>query len=368
MRVLVNISSLRVGGAEAMALALANGLDEAGVTVAIAGADGPLAERMAAGVKHLPLDNVNRLPLHAANQIRRRVDEFDPGVIHSHGAACAVAAALATRGADRPARVLTHHSRSFWRMSESVASRVLSRCADHFVAISGYKERQLLGWGVGEERVTHLPNFLDTRALETATGADERKNARDILGVDDETPVVCMAGRVIPAKGFDRFVAIVSRAATRWGRDVHGVVVGDGPALAGVKKTAEHASENAHFHFTGYVADVSPWLAACDAVLFPTSHPEVLPMFLIEAAAAARPAVCSAIDGNREVVTDGQTGVLVDGDDEAFAARLVSVLADDARRRELGEAARRRARDTYDTRVVVDRTMAVYETAIAHRV
>jgi len=412
MRVVIHISSLRVGGAEAVAVALANGLAEAGARVALAAADGPLAARVSERVERIPVDNVNRLPLHAINELRRCIEAFDPQVVHCHGAAGAVAVALATRGATRPVRILTHHSRTFWRVHERVAARVLARSADHFVAISHFKERQIRSWGVAPERITLLPNFLDTVAMAHDTDATVRQRTRFELGITDDTPVVCMAGRVIPAKGFDRFVSIVSRTAAQMHRRVVGVVVGDGSALGVVKKTAHELTAQPHsqadgqaeqraephvegqvrampvgnggtgiarvsagavppqrgassrFHFTGYVPDASPWLAACDAVLFPSSHPEVLPMFLIEAAAAGRPAVVSSIEGNREVVIDGETGMVVDGDDDAFAGTLSQLLADVERRRTLGESARRRAQRVYDTQVVVGKTLAVYENAV----
>ena len=65
-----------------------------------------------------------------------------------------------------------------------------------------------------------------------------------------------MAGRVIPAKGFDRFVRIISLAADSVESDVHGIALGDGPALGQVRDLAANIGAGATFHFPGYQADL----------------------------------------------------------------------------------------------------------------
>jgi glycosyltransferase involved in cell wall biosynthesis len=113
------------------------------------------------------------------------------------------------------------------------------------------------------------------------------------------------------------------------------------------------------------------WVGFCDDVpgLWRNSHIAVLPSWygegvpksLLEAAAAARPMVAVDGPGLREVVIDGETGLLVPPRDAgALADALARLLGDGALRRRMGEAARARAEQNFGDDTVVAATMTVY--------
>ena len=91
------------------------------------------------------------------------------------------------------------------------------------------------------------------------------------------------------------------------------------------------------------------------------SHREGLPRSAMEAAASALPIVATDIRGCREVVEDGRTGLLVPVRDPAALEAAIDRLAGDAEfRRRLGEAAAAKARDEFDQRRVIARTLDAY--------
>jgi glycosyltransferase involved in cell wall biosynthesis len=101
--------------------------------------------------------------------------------------------------------------------------------------------------------------------------------------------------------------------------------------------------------------------ACCSIAIVPSVWPEPFGTVAIEAMAAGRPVVASAVGGLREIVVQGETGVLVPpGDPAALAAALRELIADPARRARMGQAARRRARENYSAAAVVPRIEAVY--------
>lgn len=113
------------------------------------------------------------------------------------------------------------------------------------------------------------------------------------------------------------------------------------------------------------------WVGFCDDVpgLWRDSHIAVLPSWygegvpksLLEAAAAARPMVAVDGPGLREVVIDGETGLLVPPRDAgALADALARLVGDEALRRRMGDAARARAERNFGDDRVVAATMAVY--------
>lgn len=367
VNVLIFNSSLRVGGAESMSIALANALARAGATVSFASAGGPLRDNLDGAVGWHRVPNPNHAPLRSASALRTLLRERRPDVVHSHGGTCSLVAAMAVRGVHpRPARVLTHHSRIFRRAPAPVSAWLMRRCADRYVAISTDKLAALEEIGVPRERISLIPNFVDVDAVAARVGAVNRIAMRQSLGVPDDALVAVIAGRVLPEKGFDRFVRIVARAARALApRPVHGIAVGDGPFVEDVRRLAADESGAAVVHFPGYQRDVFPYLAVADVALFPTRHPEVLPMFLIECAAAGLPAVCSNIPGNRDIVAHERSGLLVDGDDDTWADLLAALLSDDARRAEMSRAGLAIARERFDERRVIAETLALYEAARA---
>jgi phosphatidylinositol alpha-1,6-mannosyltransferase len=89
---------------------------------------------------------------------------------------------------------------------------------------------------------------------------------------------------------------------------------------------------------------------ACDLVILPAlargEDPEGFGMVLLEAAAAAKPAVTTRVGGIPEAVEDGYSGVVVEpGDYDALANAVITLLTEEKTRKGMGEAARRRAHE-----------------------
>ena len=117
--------------------------------------------------------------------------------------------------------------------------------------------------------------------------------------------------------------------------------------------------------FAGYRADVPRLLRASSLAVLPT-RTEALPTTLIEAAACGLPVVATDVGGVPEVVSHGETGLLVPpGDPTALGDAIARLLADPARRAAMGAAARRTAVERFDMRVWAARLRAVYERALA---
>jgi glycosyltransferase involved in cell wall biosynthesis len=110
----------------------------------------------------------------------------------------------------------------------------------------------------------------------------------------------------------------------------------------------------------GHVTDVSKvWTRAHIAVL--PSRREGLPLSLLEAAACGRPMIATDVPGCREVVRDGETGLLVPLDNSARLADAIHELASDpARRAHMGAAARARVERDFSVRIISEQITAIY--------
>ena len=92
-----------------------------------------------------------------------------------------------------------------------------------------------------------------------------------------------------------------------------------------------------------------------------TSQTEGLSNVLIEYALSGIPAVAFNNGGNNEVIADGQTGYLVaDADEEAMARKIAYLVENEAAARQLGTAARERAREKFTVKAMVEKTEEFY--------
>ncbi|MFN8496553.1 MAG: glycosyltransferase [Anaerolineae bacterium] len=147
------------------------------------------------------------------------------------------------------------------------------------------------------------------------------------------------------------------------------VVAGSGPMGADWQTLAQSLGVGARVHFIGDVSDDDqPALyQAADLYVLPATHrSEAFGVALVEALACGTPAVTTEVGtGTSYVNQDGVTGVIVPpSDPPALAAAIRALLADDARRHRMGEAARARAIAEFDRATMLTRVMAVYADAL----
>ena len=176
-----------------------------------------------------------------------------------------------------------------------------------------------------------------------------------------------LAARMLWDKGVDEFVN-AARLLKSEKRNLQFVLAGSpdpgNPAFI-PEKTLLEWQVSGLVEWLGHVEDMPAVLAGADIVALP-SYREGLPKSLIEAAACARPLITTDVPGCREVVTDGVDGLLVPAHDAMSLARAIARLQDDpALARRLGQAARAKALAKFDERVVIARTLAVYDEVAA---
>lgn len=364
IRVLILNEDLGLGGVESMTVQLANSLSELpDCEVHLAAADGPLRRRLLAGVHYslvpkFSARNASGLVVALARAIKR----IRPHVVHSQGATIAFLARVAAHTVGhRCLNLLTRHSRYPEKVPLFAGNRIIRWSCDHLVAISRSTRDELLRAGVESGRLSLIPNFLDLQQVADALGTCSPQDTRAALGILPDQPTVAVAGRLIPGKRCDRFIEIMADV----GRDAPvkpvGLVLGDGTERGRLELLAARHADAVDIRLLGYQADIYPYLAISDAFLFPSEHPEVLPMALLEALAVGLPIICSDIPGNRDVIAHGQNGLIVNGPTSAYAAALRDVLGNPGLSASLSSAAAKSAAERYDRAVVVDQVFRLYQ-------
>ncbi len=275
--------------------------------------------------------------LTSAAALGRRLRELRPDVIHTHTAKAGVVGRVAARLARVDAALVhTYHghllngyfsprkTKAILTLERSLAART-----DRLVAVGPQVRDDLLAAGVGRaEQYEVIVPGVETPVL------PDPFEARRSLGLDPTRPVVAMIGRLTGIKRPDRFAAaaqIVSDARP----DVQFIVAGSGDCEASLREAVAHLP----VAVLGWRSDIGSLLAASDAVVL-TSDNEGTPLSLIQAGLAGLPVVATDVGSVRDVVVDGQTGVLCPPDAGAVATALLGVLSDPEGARSMGSAAR----------------------------
>lgn len=174
---------------------------------------------------------------------------------------------------------------------------------------------------------------------------------------------VLLATRLLWEKGVGEYVAAARRLKNE-GRNIVFLLAGGpdpGNPESVPEPTVQAWVEEGIVEWLGHVEDMPDLLASVDVVVLPSYYREGVPKILIEAAACGLPLVTTDMPGCREVVADQVDGLLVPPRNADALAEAIARLQDEpdyAAR--LGAAARRKAQELFDDRVVISRTLAVY--------
>jgi glycosyltransferase involved in cell wall biosynthesis len=356
---------------------LLEGVLGAGYDVVGASAPGPYVEALARrGVRHIPLAHTTRsmAPLEDARALAELVRLFRrvrPAIVHTHTPKPGIYGRLAARLARIPAVVNTVHGLYAVpedplpkRIAVYGAERLAATCSHAELLVNAEDRETLLRLRVPDERLTVIGNGIDLgRFNQTKIDPDDRVAARRELGAtSDHDVIVGLVGRLVREKGYLEAFDAAARLRDRHPELRVAVIGPDEPTKAdGLTAGDKRAAENIGVRFLGGRDDVPRLYAAMDIFVL-ASHREGFPLSPMEAAAMGVPAVVTDIRGCRQVVDDGETGLLVPPRDPAALAEAIDRLASDpALRRRLGGAARSKAVASFGHQRCVDLVLATYE-------
>ncbi|MEM6333391.1 MAG: glycosyltransferase [Planctomycetota bacterium] len=208
--------------------------------------------------------------------------------------------------------------------------RRLLRFYDHVFAVSPPLVEAAQRFGVPHDRLTLLPNGIETNGRPAPPTRDAARRHIGIADDNTDRHVACI-GRLSEEKCLERAIRTAARLRDA-GHPTHLHLVGEGPQRPTLEDAVRRLKLDGRVTFHGWQNDITPYLAAVDAVLL-TSATEGLPNALLEAMHAGVPVAATPVGGVPDLLAHGRCGTLLDPDDEeAWPGQLAALLHNTAER------------------------------------
>lgn len=293
-------------------------------------------------------------------------------IVHTHSSkAGALGRAASVLTPWREVRVHTPHTFAFNFTAQFSArkrrlflgiERVLGRFTHRLIHVGPSERDEGLALGiVPPERAVVVENGIDPAPYRLA----DRERIRAELGLAEQDRLVLAVGLLNEAKGHPDLIEAARllrdrEQETPASRTVF-AIVGDGSMRSELEASIEAASLGDRFLLLGYRTDVPDVLAACDVFAMPSLW-EGMPYVVLEAMASGRPVIASDVNGCRDLVRSGETGVLVPaGAPSDLADAVAALLSDEPRRSSLGAAGRALVLASYSVDAMIDRYVDLYQ-------
>lgn len=309
---------------------------------------GTLAEQVELlGGKVLTLQKRPGLRPGMVMRMRRVMRDLRPDVVHSHQIATLLYGGAAARLTGVPVVVHTEHGRE--RYATRLRTRVLGRAAGGLCDVFYCLTRDMAGELrehriVAAHKIRVIRNGIDVAKF-TDWSADPALVRRG-FGIPPQAPLIGTVGRLTEVKRQYVLIRAFAKVRQRFPA-AHLLLVGDGPLLEQLRTLADSLGVGESVHFAGYQPHSGPYLQAMDVFAL-TSRSEGMPQAVLEASVTELPVVASRVGGLPEVIEDGSSGILFEPENDAELAKIIGeLIADPARRKALGTAARARVESSF---------------------
>jgi glycosyltransferase involved in cell wall biosynthesis len=372
-RLLIILNRLAVGGPAFNVISGAAALSNEFEILLLAGApdaDEQPADYLLDQYKGFQFQKINSLKrsvipgtdLRAYKEIKKTIKQFQPQIVHTHGAKPGVLGRVAAHRSKVPVIVHTFHGHVFhsyfsgfisnlivrieqWLAGFSSAivaiSNILKDDLEHKYKIAAANKLQLIRLGI------------DTTQFHDEDGS-KRTSFRNEFNLTNDTIAIGIVGRLVPVKNHRLFIETAAQVLKAKGKDykLRFFIIGDGTGRTSLQELirSKHLEftdagskdhSNANFIFTSWRKEMDAVYAGLDIIML-TSLNEGTPVSIMEAMAAGKPVLSTNVGGISELINNGQTGLLASTEKELVAG-LTSLIENTPLRKQLSTAAAKEA-------------------------
>lgn len=365
LRVVHVVLSLDCGGLERMVLSLIRAGRALGQEVHVLCIERPgvlSAAAQHAGAHLMCMSQRGGYRRKLIRQIQNVFQEMRPDVVHTHQIGPLLYGGRAAHRSAVPLVVHTEHGNHLkgirpWlkRLRYRLIWRMASRSASRFFCVSGEILESMKAAGLRKEKLVLMANGIDTNPSNDGPSITD---LREKWRLRPDQPVIGTVGRLAEIKRQDLMLrsfalTLIEHPFARL------MLVGDGTEGPALQELARSLGIEDSVTFVGYDSHPEAYLRLFDVFVL-TSRSEGMPVAMLEAWAAGKPVVATAVGGVPDLVVDGVNGWLAQfGDEKAIASALCRVLSDPERANRMGEAGRQKVCIDFS----LEKTAAAYDSA-----
>jgi glycosyltransferase involved in cell wall biosynthesis len=272
-------------------------------------------------------------------------------LVHTHSSKAGILGRWAAQKAGVPQIVHTVHGWGFYpeqfflsRWLYRVLERWAARFTDVMITVSEENRQTGLAVDIGQKdqyRVIH--SGIDPKAY--SLGPSAARKERKLLKTADRPTVLVLSNFKKQKSPLD-VIEVAAQLVLKLPQVLF-LWAGDGPLLQEAERLIEEKALKSNFVLLGWRDDVGKLLAASDTLLL-TSIYEGLPRVVLQAMAAGKPVVATAVSGTPEAVKQGITGYLNPAHDvQGMAENLFKILSNPRLARKMGQAGRNALKGTF---------------------
>ncbi|MBM9538526.1 glycosyltransferase [Desulfobulbus alkaliphilus] len=363
------IQSLHNGGAETLAIRLAEHLDKQRFNPLVCSLhdEGPLRGQLAAqNIPHVTLAKKQGIDLPLIFRIRSLLKAHNINLVHTHNQGPLLYTSLAAIGLRRCTLVHTEHINLEKEFSYSrkhfYLNKFLLRRADGFLSIAEHLSNYY--------RTCHNLSHVNFTTIHNSVVLPDLSQSpltslRRELGLRGDQPLIGNISALRSQKDHATLIRAMP-AVLEQTPDAVLVIAGDGELKQELSELARELNLGTSVRFLGYRSDVNELLLQFDLFVLSSLY-EGLPLSILEAMAAGVPVVATDADGTNEIVRHDETGLLVPlQDPAALAQAMLSLLHDRPRAQAMGTAARELIRVEYNLENMIARYENYYEQVVSN--
>jgi len=369
IRVLEMIDQPFLGGGQINLLSLAKGLDREKFEVFVCSREGgPLVEEVKKNnILHFPVPFSKKIDSKNIQKIRSILKDNKIDILHTHGGIAGFYGRWAAWKCRTPVIVHTLHGIHYLHYRNFLLQRVFilleryfSRFTDAVIFVSETDEEKGKKFKLAPEEKMHvIKNGVDSSAYKEEDTVDSKRDKRKELKLESFQPLVGTVARLHRQKGIPYLLKAVKRMSRAFPR-IKILIVGGGPLGQKLERMARQLDIMDYVWFMGERNDAQDLASLFDVFVLPSLW-EGLPYVLMEASVLGKPIVATDVDGNREIIEDGKTGILVPArNPEKMAEAVIRLLREKDMASKLGERARKLVPPRFSLSRMVEETQSLY--------
>jgi glycosyltransferase involved in cell wall biosynthesis len=327
------------------------------------------------GVNPLLISEMQREPnfkndRKALKKIKEIILSYRPDIVHTHASKAGALGRKAAFDCSVPIVVHTYHGHVFhsyfnwWKTTlfQAIEKR-LAKKTTGIIAISELQKNDLaLKYKICKPEKIEIINLgLDLGPF-NENKSDNRDKTRAEFGLHDSEIAIAIVGRLAPIKNHDLFLKCASVIHEKTVEKVVYFIVGGGEEFMSIEeKVNALKAKGIDIRMTSWIKDINTFNAGMD-ILCLTSKNEGTPVSLIEAQASGIPFVATKVGGIIDIVSENNTGYLVDlNDSDAFIEKLLHLIENENKRQEMSQKGWSFVQEKFQYKTLIAKTDSYYK-------